>query len=490
MYVPNYKYDVFVSYAHVDDTPFPDPTKDGWVTTFVKCLKTRLAQKLGRSDAYSLWMDHELGSGQYISEQLINSVRDSATLIVVLSPGYVASSWCQRERDTFLRLIRESSNRPVFIVERERVDDREHPKELTDRKVFHFWVQKRDGKAPRVLGYPYPDPSDHEYYNQIDDLCQDIVTELKRLRFSGDAFDNAPLASIQPATVPVLQQQSTVFLAQVTDDLDPQRNSIKRYLDQAGIQVLPTTWYSQEPKAFRECVERDLLKSDLFVQLISETGGKKPIDLPQGYPKFQMELALAAGKPILQWRSPTLDVSAVDDKEHRVLLDAVTVHAEGLEDFKLEILRQLFEHSKPAQSKKKSIYVFVDMESADRPFAEQICDILDRYGVEYVLPIQSEDPADNRRDLEQNLIECDALIVIYGTATNSWVRGQLREAHKAVAMRPQPLRALAVIEGPPEQKAPLDMKIQDMRVLDYRAGISESKVKQFLDSLVALERGL
>ena len=261
------------------------------------------------------------------------------------------------------------------------------------------------------------------------------------------------------------------------------RNNIKRHLDQAGIQVLPDTWYSQEPKAFRECAERDLANSDLFVQLISGTAGKKPVDLPQGYPKFQMELALAADKPILQWRSPTLDIEAVEDIEHRALLGGTTVRAEGLEDFKLEILKRLTEHAKPA-STKKNIFVFVDMESTDRPFAEQICNILDRYGAEYVLPVQSENPADNRRDLEQNLTECDALIVIYGGATNTWVRGQLREAHKAVAMRQHPLRALAVVEGPPEQKAPIDMKIQDMKILDYRMGINENMVRQFLDSLV------
>jgi hypothetical protein len=476
MYVLNYKNDVFVSYAHVDDVPLADASK-GWITTFIGCLKTRLAQKLGRSDAYSLWMDNELGSGQYISEQLINNVRDSATLIVVFSPGYVASSWCQRERDTFLSLIRENPDRPVFIVERESVDEKEHPKELMDRKIFRFWVQEREGKAPRILGSPCPDPSDHEYYNQIDDLSQDIVNELKRLSRV------APVGTINQAFAPT-SHSHTVFLAQVTDDLESQRNSIKRYLDQAGMRVLPAIWYSQEPKAFRACAEQDLANSDLFVQLLSGTAGKKPVDLPQGYPKFQLELALAADKPILQWRNSTLDVATVEDEDHRAMLEATTVRAEGIEDFKLEILKQL---SEPKPPPSKHIFVFVDMESADRLFAEQICEILDRYGAEYVLPIESEDPGENRRDLEQNLTECDALIVIYGMTTNTWVRGQLREAHKTVALRQQPLRALAVLEGPPEQKAPVDMKIQNMKILDYRKGISEIEVKKFLDSLTKSE---
>lgn len=489
MYVPHCKYDIFISYAHVDDLPFPGSSAGharGWVTTFVGCLKTRLAQKLGRSDAYSLWMDHEMESWPYISQQLLSNIRDSASLVVVLSPGYVASPWCQRERNAFLALLEEHVARPVFLVERERVED-EFPAELMDRKIFRFWVQEREGKAPRILGVPCPDPADHEYYNQIDDLCQDIATNLKRLRGAGGAV-TALAASSPSSLAPAMAPRGRVYLAQVTDDLDFQRNSVKRYLEQAGVEVLPATWYSQDPKIFRAHAEQDLERCDLFVQLISETAGKRPEDLPQGYPQFQLELALATDKPILQWRNPTLDCAAIEDKAHQAFLTATTVRSEGLEDFKGEILRQLV--TPPVtHGLKKSVYVFVDMESADRPFAEQICDILDRYGAEYVLPVQSDNPTENRHDLEQNLVECDALIVIYGSATKTWVRGQLQEARKSVALRKTPLRALAVFEGPPEEKAPLDMKIQGMQVLDHRKGINEHQVRQFLDSLVVAEAG-
>ena len=40
-FVPQYTYDIFVSYAHVDDLPEP-ATQEGWVTTLVQGLKKRL----------------------------------------------------------------------------------------------------------------------------------------------------------------------------------------------------------------------------------------------------------------------------------------------------------------------------------------------------------------------------------------------------------------------------------------------------------------
>jgi hypothetical protein len=78
----DYDFDIFVSYAHVDDQPLPPASQD-WLTTLTNCIKTRLAQKLGRNDAYALWMDHELRGGQPITPEILQKVRRSAILLVV-----------------------------------------------------------------------------------------------------------------------------------------------------------------------------------------------------------------------------------------------------------------------------------------------------------------------------------------------------------------------------------------------------------------------
>jgi hypothetical protein len=271
----------------------------------------------------------------------------------------------------------------------------------------------------------------------------------------------------------------------VTDDLETERNNVRRYLDQAGVDVVPQAWYSQEPNAFRRAVEGDLARAELFVQLLSDTAGKKPPDVPLGYPRFQLDLAIVAGKPVLQWRSPSVEVAAIEDADHRRMVESATVHAEGLEDFKDEIRRRLFDRPVLSQQRKPSAFVFVDMESSDHALAEEVCQSLDRYDAEYALPIQSEDPAENRRDLEENLSECDALVVIYGSTTVKWVRHHLLEARKALSQRRRPLKALAIFEGPPEQKEQLGMKFQNMQILDCRAGRLDDEVRRFMEHLRA-----
>ena len=103
-YLPSYLHDVFISYTHVDDKPLPGADK-GWVTTLVQNLKVLLDQKLGRKDAFDLWMDYRLSPSRPLSPEILDAVKHSATLVVILSPTYLKSPWCRREREGFLQMV-------------------------------------------------------------------------------------------------------------------------------------------------------------------------------------------------------------------------------------------------------------------------------------------------------------------------------------------------------------------------------------------------
>src|SRR5262245_54191299 len=182
-FVPQYTYDIFVSYAHVDDLPEP-VTQEGWVTTLVRGLKKRLAQKLGRNDAFTLWMDHELAGHVPITPEIMHTLQHSATLLLILSPGYLASKWCQQELQTFLHTLRERAHAGsrVFIVERAALGEDGRPPELQERLGYRFWVADREGRPPRILGDPRPHPDDVRYYDLLNDLSCDLAETLQRLK--------------------------------------------------------------------------------------------------------------------------------------------------------------------------------------------------------------------------------------------------------------------------------------------------------------------
>jgi TIR domain len=481
-FVPHYTYDIFVSYAHVDDLPEP-VTQEGWVTTLVQGLKKRLAQKLGRNDAFTLWMDRELAGNIPITPEIIHTLQHSATLLLILSPGYLASTWCQQEMQAFLHTIRERAHAgsSVFIVERVMLGEDRRPPELQELLGYRFWVADREGKPPRILGDPRPHPDDVRYYEILNDLSCDLAETLQRLKHTPTSQTTAAPAAEPP--VYISEARPTVFLAEVTDDLDAQRDAVQRYIEQAGVRVLPETLYSRTPAAFQQALDNDLPQSTIFVQLLSGVLGKKPPDLPQGYVHLQCERARALGTPILQWRSPELDCTTIQDAAHRALLEGETVLATRLEELKFTIVQRACCPPTPLPSKPINALVFVNAEAEDDALAQTVGEFLARNGVASVFPMRGGQPSEVRKDLEDNLLYCDGVIIVYGSIPLLWVRQQLVYCLKQAFRRDQPLKVFAVYEGPPEPKSPLSVTIPHLHIVHSSHGLNEYDLKTLLASL-------
>jgi hypothetical protein len=474
--ISTFRHDVFVSFAHVDDQPDPGVDK-GWVITLVETLKNRLAAKLGRPDSVDLWVDYRLTGADRITPAILEALSQSATLLLVMSPGYLASPWCQKEARTFLELVRQRTKEgyQIFVVERDKVDKSQLPLELQDRRGYRFWVEERLGKAARILGMPKPNPNDERYWDSIDDLAEDLAHEVARLKsYSPPHTPGAEL----PADGPF------VFLAEATDDLDLQREDVKRYLKQAGLRILPSSWYPREPSAFQLAMDADLANSEVFIQLLSGVAGKKTADLPAGYAGLQLQRARAAGRRIIQWRSPELDLTEVADDDHRKLLESETVLAVPFEEFKAKAVDAAKRKPiVPGPPHPPSNMVFVNTEPADRSIAQSLINELERGGVGYILPLEQGKPAEIRRDLKTNLQLCDGLVIVYGNTTVTWVREQLWRCGEILRRRKRPVRALAIYDGPPEQKQALGFKVPNMKVINCRRSLDLAAIGSFLGQL-------
>src|SRR4051794_39991075 len=103
--VPVGHQDVFVSYAWVDNQP-PPGVEVGWVTTLVEYLRTQLPGKLRRAEKLSVWMDHRnLAGNASVTPELRTVLRNTTTLLVICSQGYLDSPWCRQERQSFLEAV-------------------------------------------------------------------------------------------------------------------------------------------------------------------------------------------------------------------------------------------------------------------------------------------------------------------------------------------------------------------------------------------------
>lgn len=467
-----YKFDGFVSYAHVDDEPLVGAEK-GWVTTLINNLNVELARKLGRKDL-SLWTDHQLAGNAPLTPTIIQTIRDSAALIVILSPGYLASDWCRREREAFLALIRErtQAGSSVFLVELDFVDRKEYPAELADLRGYRFWVQEKESRHTRTLGTPVPRPEEQSYYDRLSELSYDLAAEIKKQRANPDSTHSAGVNANGPI----------VFLAEVTDDLENQHQEVKQYLLQANFQVLPKTWYPRDaPEAFQQAVERDLAEARLFIQLLSGVAGRKAPGLAKSYAQLQYECARAAGIPILQWRSRELDLNAVTDPDHQALLEQTTVRACGIEEFKKTIVEEANRKSSP--SPPLDSFVFINTDAEDWQLANELSLFFSKHGIWSELPLRQGNPAEIRKDLEDSLHDCDGLIVVYGQTSVNWVRSQFRQGRKILGLRDKPPFCLALFEAPPAPKEELGLRPPNMLTINCQGGLNEPALLGFIEQL-------
>jgi hypothetical protein len=181
---------------------------------------------------------------------------------------------------------------------------------------------------------------------------------------------------------------------------------------------------------------------------------------------------------MLRWRDPTLDVEALGAPQ-KTLLTAADVLATGTEELKAEIVARLA----PSPEKRRPPapdLVFVNAQHDDVPFAQQLSAAIARYGAGCVLPLEGADPADIRADLEQNLLDCDKLMIVYGATTPNWVREQLRYARKVLFRRERELQGLAVYHAPPPAKPPVGFELPNQRTIDGRNGVNEPDLRAFL----------
>ncbi len=205
----------------------------------------------------------------------------------------------------------------------------------------------------------------------------------------------------------------------------------------------------------------------------------RPPDLPQGYDRAQADLALMRGMPILQWLRPDVDIASITDPMHSDLLSGPHVVRGTLESFKADIVKAIEEpEPQPVKPPSPEQYVFIDADAADLPIANELLQELRAKNFSAAIPLLEGEAEDVRRDLEDNIVECDALLMVYGEATPVWIRGQLRLYSKLKHRRDQPLKALAIYVGPPGGKPDIGMNLPECQELTPRR-----RCRQFLAGL-------
>ena len=464
-------HDIFVSYAHVDNDCLPGED-EGWVTQLIAALEFYLRQKLGRREKYSLWRDPELPGNVPLTPEILETVRESEIFLLILSPGYISSSWCLDELAAFVEKRGVDSGR-VFVVERDKLAAGEKPAVLEDLLGYAFWVaDKQQSNVFRTLGTPAMQEYRSAYFRQVEDLAIELVSTIKQIRQAAPAPQNffysppQELANAEQPAALVADEPTdlaTVYVAPVPDSLQLVRNDFVRVLNQHRIEVLPVS-NRVNIGSFQQEMQADLQKSRCFIQLLDASAN-------MGLVSAQYQIAKQVDIDVFQWRSSDLALSSISDDDHLALLRGQHVMASDLVNFQQHLLKRIFPPEPIAEPEIEPAtdqqIIFINVGNEDRALAEKVSHQLMAHGHFCVLPVTPDErsrPADIRKDMERNMRDCDSLLLLYDSSPITQIRQFLMQSWRMRAQRDKPLPT-AVCISPKNQDDSLSAMANNLRVL-------------------------
>ena len=187
-YIPGFEYDIFISYAHVDNALLTGQEK-GWIQEFYENLDVLLAQRFGRSGLVKIWWDSKKLDGSKVFDVSIEEgIKKSAVMICLLSPGYQASEYCNKELELFHQKaqqegagLRINDRTRILNVQLNNISYQEWPKELEGATGFSFHdAEDRDDFGDRLeAGSAGFRDSLHELRDALWELLSEFQKEFK-----------------------------------------------------------------------------------------------------------------------------------------------------------------------------------------------------------------------------------------------------------------------------------------------------------------------
>ena len=221
--VPGYDYDIFISYAHVDNLEISGQ-KNGWIEEFYNSLNLLMIKRYGRMDVIKIWWDNKKLDGSILFDKSIETgIKESAIMICLQSPGYAQSPYCKQELDTFYKKASEEKV-GLSIGDRSRIIN-----VLLNNIPFKQWPPELSGTS----GFPFHDAKEStDFGDTLDTTSTEFRTQLQNVRDAvWNILDNFPKETTEKKDLPAVDlQQDTdsfkIFIGEVPDTLRTSRKRV------------------------------------------------------------------------------------------------------------------------------------------------------------------------------------------------------------------------------------------------------------------------
>jgi hypothetical protein len=420
-YVPRFRNDIFVSYSHIDNQSVKGSS--GWVSDFHQRLQIEVEEQLGAH--ITIWRDARIGATDDFSRDIDRQLRDSAVLLAVLSPGYEASAWCEREAKGFLT--------GVYRVGDLWVDTKCRMIKIAKRPTAMILMPEigcvdffdRD----QASGRAYELEGGAEQFNRLlTDVGHEIVQVLRTMRQDGTVFlgtASTTLAGQRARLQRELEARNYRVLANSSDDSD----EIGTAVMECALTILFDSGHEparEEVADARARQERNVATSGRARQLVVARRPFYAATTPRPDETVPSPSGGAGADPSSAGdHGPAPQVDWLVDPSPHALYHTV--------------LQMLKTRAETRSGKLVRLYLICDRQ--DHPLlqfnhARSLRDHLLRLGFEVKTPLaEGGEAAEFSRDNRSKLRQCDAVMIYWGASRQSWFDERLRELVQSLGWR-------------------------------------------------------
>jgi hypothetical protein len=395
-HVPGFRHDLFLSYAHLEDQT--------WLSGFEAALRQALRDRLGQDP--STWQDTgQLRIGENWQTEIEEAIDRTAAFLAIVSPAYLNSSWCQRERRRFLERVAGGGLPGPALEERflkvikSPSEDGAHESLLPKIQYVSFFRPgtERTGHVPL-------NPGNEEFTLRMQETAHGIATLLRAMRRSRQA----------------------VFVATPNDEGVDDADALRAELQAQGFNVRPEGLL--DASFADDFVKRELEAGVLAVFII--TGRYDP------FIERELRLASELGKRLLVWLHPS---AAKPDAQQEKLIAGLRSGNDIPDDATLlervsgrDMIREVLEALKPRAAATAPqarvnpwVYLLYDpTTSLDSNLATTVRDSIAAEKLEVFVPSAGATTAADRLEQHKRLLrECDGVLLCRGAvpAPDQWL---------------------------------------------------------------------
>ena len=497
--VLDFEKDIFISYAHIDDEALIEGEK-GWITEFHRALEIRLSQLLGERP--NIWRDSRLDGNHVFSDEIISQFPKVALLVSILTPRYVKSEWCVKEVLEFKKAsdrnigVEINNKSRIFKVIKTPVELEQHPKVIQGLLGYDFFKIDKDTNRVKEFSKVFGSENQQLYWSRLNDIAHDIADLLKEMK-SSESIHNI-----------TKEEGPKVYLAESSFDQKEHRDSIKRWLMDNNYTVLPNHNLPLVVDEYTDEVTTTMSECELSIHIVGASYGlvlegtsdSKSVIQNKIGSKLSTERQL---KRII-W-SPLETVGS--DQRQIDFLENIKANPEFQRgaDYLITPLEDLKFAIKDKMTQKKEKYaenlstemspdgvvpaqVYLICDEADLEQIIPVEDYLFDQGFEVIIPVFEGKQSELRADHQENMQNCDAVIIYFGAGSDLWVRTKVRDLIKISGYgRTKPLNMKAMLLAEPKTRSKTRYRTQDMEVINMLSGFDKTGLNELSTKIKSLK---